>query len=259
MSFSIQDEWGYAPPESLVAGVGCYSAALAFTLGTVAIPFDRLHAGPESNSGGGFPRVLEDLKHAFLVVPEHMSATDVLRCHQSIWNWIEKLTSAGDQHELAFLFVLPNNVSKGYEEALAVGLSVPAIDPGATGHAIWRRSGGLLELLDLINATRPMDLLPLMARRTADSKRLALTRLRVAATHDDPTAIGDAVLAVCDAFYAGEYHLDLFCRPPSHRHGNLLRAWLNAGVTGPVTPDWYITGKNQLAAWLVEDDKRELP
>lgn len=47
----IPDEWRCAPPESLVAGTGPYTAALGFILGTVDIPFDRLHADPEPNSG----------------------------------------------------------------------------------------------------------------------------------------------------------------------------------------------------------------
>lgn len=225
----------------------------------MVIPFDQLHAGPESNLGGGYPRVLENIKQGFLVVSEDMSPADALRCHKSIWNWIGKLSSAGDQHELAFLFVLPENASKEFEDALAVGICVPMIDPAATGHGVWRCSGEFSELLDLVTATHPMDLLPLMARRSADSRRLALTRLRAAAMHDDPTAIGAAVQAVVDAFSAAEHRLDLFCRPPSHRHGNLLRTWLNAGVTGRVTPDWYITGKNQLPAWLVEEDKWVVP
>lgn len=259
MSFPIPDELRYAPPESLVAGVGPYSAVMAAILGTVAIPFDRLHAGPESNSCGGYPRVLEALRRALLVVPEGMSTSEALQCHQSVWDWVGKLSSGGDQHDLAFLFVLPENASRGFEEALAVGLSVPMIHPATTGHAVWRRSGALSELLDLVATTRPMDLLSLMARRVVDVKRLALTRLCVAVAQDDPTAIVAAVQAVLGAFHAAEYHLDLFCGPPSHRHGNLLRAWLNAGVTGPVTQDWCATGRNQLSVWLAEDKRQDLP
>ncbi len=255
----IPDEWQYVPPASLVAGGGSYAVALASILGTMAIAFDGLHAGPAPNASGGYPLVLQNLKQAFLVVPEDMSAADALRCHQSIWDWVGKLSSAGDQHELAFVFILPGNASKGYEEALAIGLSVPAIDPVATGHAVWPRSGALSGLLDLVTTMLSMDLLPLKARRAVDGKRLALKRLRVAVTQNDPMAIQATAHAVLNAFQAAEYNLDLFCRPPSHRHGNLLRGWLNALVTGHVTQDWCDTGRDQLAAWLVEDDKQNLP
>jgi len=252
MQSPIPNEWQLVPPESVVVGAGPYTAALASILGTVGIPFDRFHAGPVPNAGGGYPRVLDSVRQALLVAPEDMAPGETLRCHQAVWGWIEKLSSAGDQHELRFLFILPGSVSAEYEEALAVGLCVPEIDPATTGHAVWRRSGGLFELLELIAATRPTDLVRLKARRSADRKRLALANLRVAVMDDDVAAICAAVRAVMDAFKGKEYHLDLFCRPPSHRHGNLLRGWLNAGVTGPVTQHWCTTGRGQLAGWLVD-------
>jgi len=255
MMSRIPDELRYKSPESLVVGIGAYSAALASIMGSVAMAFDQIHDGPEPDIGGGYPRVLDNLKRVFFVVSDDMSAAEALRCHQAIWNWVEKLSCAGDQHDLVFIFILPATASKEYEDALAVGLCVPEIVPATTGHAVWRSSGTLLGLLDLVTATRPMDLLPLMARRTVDAKRLALARLRVVIMQNDYAVIREAAQAVLDAFHSAEYHLDLFCRPPSHRHGNLLREWLHADVTGPVTHDWCATGRNQIADWLIGDYK----
>ena len=252
MQSEVPYEWQLVPPESVVVGVGTYTRALASILGTIVLPFDRLHAGPAPNAGGGYPRVLENVRQVLLVVPEDMAPADAMRCHRAVWGWIEKLSSAGDQHDLRFLFILPETASAGYEEALAVGLCVPVIDPATTGHAVWHRSGELSTLLKLIAAIRPMDIVRLKARRFADRRRRALAGLRIAVMGDAPETVLAAVLAVLDAFRGMEYHLDLFCRPPSHRHGNLLRGWLNAGVTGPVTQDWCAIGRGQLPAWLAD-------
>ena len=251
----IPDEWRYESPESLVGGVGAYSSALASIMRTVALPFDRLRGGPMPDIGGGYPRVLDRLKRAFLVVPEDMSPADAVRCYQSLWNWVEKLSSAGDQHDLAFVFVLPVTAGKEYECALVVGLSVPSIDPTTTGHGVWRQSDALKELLELAAAIRPMDALSWRARRRSDQRRVVLSQLRDAVTRGDVKTIDTAAQAVRDAFRQEEYNLDLFCNAPSHQNGNLLRRWLGGGVTGPVTPDWCALGRNHLAAWLAKDEK----
>ncbi len=252
MSSTVLNEWQYNPPESVVVGCGSYSAALASILGTVPLPFDELHAGPEPDTDGSYECLLENLKHVLLVVSNEMAAAETLRCHQSLWRWVEKLSSAGCQHDLAFLFVLLENTSEQYEHALAIGLSVPAIHPPTTGHAVWRRSGSLPELLDLVAATQSMDLLQLTARRAVDIKRLALARLQSAVGRDDLNDLQGAVQAVFQTFRGNEYEFDLFCRPPSHRNGNLLRRWLTVAVTGTVTQDWWTTGKSQLTSWLDE-------
>jgi hypothetical protein len=249
----IPDEWRYESPESFVGGVGAYSSALASIMGTVALPFDQMLGGPGPDIGGGYPRVLDRLKRAFLVVPEDMSPADALRCHQSLWNWVEKLSSAGDQHDLAFVFVLPVTAGKEYEGALAVGLCVPSIDPTLTGHGVWRQSDELMELLELAAAIRPMDALSWRSRLRSDQRRLALSQLRVAVTRGDVTAIGGAVQAVRDAFHQEAYHLDLFCNAPSHQNGNLLRRWLSEGVTSPVTQDWCAEGRKNIPTWLADE------
>jgi hypothetical protein len=255
----IPGEWLHEPPESLVAGNGPFAAALAPILGVVALPFDLLDGGPEPGKGGGYPRVLDNLKRALLVVPEDMSPSEALGCHQSLWHWVEKLSSSGDQHDLAFIFVLPVTAGKEYEGALAVGLCIPSIDPASTGHGVWRQCDALMELLDLAAAIRPMDALSCRARRRSDLKRLALAQLGIAATQGDTMAMREASQVVRDAFRQEEYHLDLFCRPPSHCHGNLLRGWLSAGVTGAVTQNWCDSGTRELADWLDFDGKENSP
>jgi hypothetical protein len=250
MTHSIPDEWQCHPPEAIVAGDGSYTTVLAGVLGAAVLPLDGLHAGPEPNPDGGYPRVLDSLKRVFLVVQEDMSATDALRCHRAVWDWVEKLSSAKVEQNLAFIFVLPEHAAMDYEDALAVGLSVPAIDAATTGHAVWRRSGTLPELINLVAAIQPQDLVRLLARRKNDGKRLALGKLRIAAAQDDPVATRAAAQAVLDAFHLAKVHLDLFCRPPEHAHGHCLRRWLDACVTDPVTPDWCETGRTQLAVWL---------
>jgi len=253
MSSQIPTEWQYDPPECFVAGDGPYASALASVLGTVPVPLNQLKAGPAPTNSGGFPRVFENLKWVFLVVPEAMSASEALQCHQEVWEWVEKLSSEGGQHELAFLFVLPSGASQSFEETLAVGLIVPEIDPVKSGHAIWRRSGSLSELLDLASRTHPLDVVPLRGRRASDSRHIALAKLRDAAGQNDPTPGREAAMAVLAAFRGQEYHLDLFCRRPYHQNGNLLRGWLNAAVTATVTPERWADQRGKIVGWLVSD------
>jgi hypothetical protein len=255
----IPHEWFEVPLETFVAGEGPYTRALAGIFGVTSLPLSQLEGGCLEGPCEGYPLVLEALKRVVLVVPEEMAAADALRYHQFVWEWIVRLSSAADQHEAAFIFVLSENASEQYDEALAVGLSVGVTNLGTTGHAIWRRSGTLAELLELIASVRPVDLQLLMARRRVDGRRLVLNRLRLALTQDNPVVIRAAMHAVLEAFRSEEYHLDLFCRPPSHRHGNLLRKWLMIGVTGAVTRDWCATAMSQLTAWLIEQDTKVLP
>ncbi len=242
------------PPVSLVVGRGPYAVALATILGTEAITSGQLSAGLEPNDGGGYPQVLESLAQVVFVVSESMPAAEVIENHRAVWHWVGKLSSAGDQHELAILFVLPADVAQGFEDVLAVGLGVPRIDPAVTGHAVWRCAGSLSELIDVLTGIRPMDLLPLRARWAADTKHTAMAGLRATLVQVNPTAISEAARQVLATFSGQEYLLDLFCRPPSHRHGNLLRNWLNAAVTNTVTPDWLKVARNQLDGWLTEDE-----
>jgi len=250
MSSPIPNEWLVDPPATLLAGEGPYAQAVAAGLGTTAISLSHLIAGPELNARGGYPQVLDGLAQIILVLSESMSPAEAIQCHRAAWDWVKKLSSARDQHQLAFLFILPADASQEFEGAIAVGLGVSDINPASTGHAVWRRSGSLSEMLPVLANIRPMDLLPLQARRAANAKHTAIAGLRALLTQDSPTAVNEAARQVQLAFSGHEYLLDLFCRPPSHRHGNLLRAWLNTAVTAPVTQDWWTTSKQHLAEWL---------
>lgn len=257
MSSGIPGSWLTDPPETLVTGDGAYADALAFVLGTAALKRETVAAGPQPNAVGSFPRVLDELRRVLLVVSESMSAAEALQLHEALWRWVGKLASAGEQHDLAFIFILPADAPPSFDAALAVGLALSKINPATTGHAVWRRSGGLQELLDVIGHTRPMDLVALRSRRAADSRHTALAELQAAASSNDASAASAAVRNVRAAFSGREYDLDLFCRPPSHQHGNLLRKWLDAAVTSRVTPDWWATGREQLAGWLTAQYDRK--
>jgi hypothetical protein len=258
MSLAIPNEWQFTPPEAFVAGDGPYAAALATVLGAKAISLDHLASGPGSTDHGGYLQVFDKLARVFLVIPEQMSAAEAIQFHQSVWDWIGKLASAGDQHELAFVFVLPVDASKRFEAALAAGLGLPRIDPASTGHAAWRRSGSLTELLSLLASIQPMDLVPIRARRAADAMHASLAKLHAAAAISDGNALREAARDVVAAFSGSEYLLDVFCTPPSHQHGNLLRSWLKTVVTESVNPQEWMDGMKKLAGWL-SPDRAERP
>jgi hypothetical protein len=250
MSSHIPTEWQYDPPGSLVVGDGSYASVLAFVLGTVALPFEQLRKGPAPNDTGGYPRVFDDLKWSFLVVMETMAPAEALRCHSEVWDWVEKLSSEKEQHELAFVFVLPPGTPQSYEAALAAGLILPAIDPLTSGHAVWTQSGSLGELIVLAGSTPPSDVVRLRGRRASDSRHIALTRLIDAARGNDPAQGREAAMEVLASFSGQEYDLDLFCRPPFHQNGNLLRDWLDTAVTTIVTPESWVEQRRKLAVWL---------
>jgi hypothetical protein len=242
------------PPETLVVGDGCYAKVLAACLEAGVLSLQELSADSSVCFDNGFPRVLENLKRAILVVSNSMAPADALRCHGSVWNWVERLSSAGDQHDLEFLFILPSEDFSHYEDALALGLGVDRIDPATTCHAVWRRSGSLAELLVVLSKIQPTDLLVLRARQRSDIKRRALKKLHQSLVQDDPLVTGTAAREALAVFAGQEYNFDIFCRPPSHENGNLLRRWLNVGVTNPVTPEWQAEGRKHLAEWLLCDE-----
>lgn len=250
MSASVPSAWFHDPPSTLVAGDGPYAVALATVLGTEVLHWDCLHRGPQSDQGGPYPQVLQNLARVLLVTSETMPAAEALQGHESVWAWITKLATDGDQHELAFLFILPPDTSKGFEDALAAGLSLDGIVPATTGHAVWRRSGSLQELIEVLSQTHPMDLVALKARRAADCRHSAVTRLREATGQRDFALVRDAVREVLAAFSGREYLLDIFCASPSHQNGNMLRGWLRKVVAEPVTPEAWLGQKQQVAACL---------
>ena len=193
MAASIPSEWLSDPPQTLVVGDGPYGKALAAVLGVTYLPSRQLCDGQEIKSDGRYPQVLENLKRVVLVVSENIAAPEALRCHQSVWNLVAILSSRGDQHNLGFLFLLPPNASKEFEDALAVGLSIPKIAPANTGYAAWRLSGSLSDVLNLLVGTGTDDLLSLQARQARDIRHTALTRLRAAVAHDDLPRIKSSV------------------------------------------------------------------
>ena len=105
-------------------------------------------------------------------------------------------------------------------------------------------------MLALIAAIIPKDSIILEKRRAADVKRSALAQLRSALRDNDESAGVQAAGHVLSVFDRRQYLLEVFCRPPRHRHGRLLYCWLDAAVTGPVTQDWWASGKKHLDKWL---------
>jgi len=247
---AVPEQWYQSPPDALVVGNGSFAATLAGIFRAEKLETIAINAAPQGNSKEDYPQVFGDLLCVFLVAGDEMSAAEVLRLHRMIWCWVEKLAPDGDQHELAFVFVLPPNASPAFETALAAGLSLPQIKPTA-GHAIWRMSGSLRELVDLLGAIQPMDLLPLRARQAADVKRAALAELRQAVLAENALAVRKAAQKVLAVFSGQEYPLDVFCSAPSHQHGNCLRGWLRKVVTEEVTHEQWMEESKQLGNWLV--------
>src|ERR1035441_4044200 len=204
MSSPIPNEWLVDPPATLLAGEGPYARAVAAGLGTSAISLGQLMAGPELNARAGYCQVLDSLAQVILVLSESMSPAEAIRCHRAAWDWVGKLSSARDQHELAFLFILPADASQEFEDALAVSLGVSQIDPASTGHAVWRRSGSLSEMHQVLANIRPTDLLPLRARQAANAKHTAIAGLRALLTQDSPTAVSHAARQILLAFSGHE-------------------------------------------------------
>ena len=252
MSKASLSEWLDYPPETMVIGDGPYAKALAFVLGTVPITHETLLAEP-TECLGGYPRVFEDLKRCFLVVPESMAAAEALRCHEFVWHWVELLSSVHEMHELLFIFVIPHQSSSSYEESLAFGLATTLRETDRPGFSTWNSSGPLAELIDLATKTTPIDLQTHRARLRGDTRRIALLNLHAALLMGDELNIEKTFKDVNVLFQGQEVHLDLFCCPPSHRNGNLFRTWLASGVTEGVTPDWCETGKHGLQEWLRDD------
>lgn len=242
-------EWNDTPLESLVIGDGCFAVVFATCFGAGLLSEKELRDGPESSLDGAFC-VPKNLERIMLVVSDNMVPAEAIQCHAAIWHQIEQSSRAKDQHDLAFVFVLPPSAGTSYEEALAAGLGLPTLDPATTGHAVWNRSGSLSELLKVIDSIQPHDLMWLQACRTADGKRKALAQLRGLPANAQPTAIQAVAKLVLDEFRDKQYLLDVYCRPPSHQNGNELRKWLRAAVTGPVTQDWWEGTRRNLDQWL---------
>ena len=249
MPSPIPDEWRVLLPTTLVVGNAQYTAALAVIFGTTPLPLNTLLDGPRPEEDGRFRRVFEDLRRVIIVVGDGMSAAEVIQCHQAVWRWVVTISSKKEEHELSIIFVLPD-ATNAYAHGIAVGLSLSEIDPATTGHALWYRSGSLVDLVDVANRTIPVDLVALRSRSARDAKHAALAQLRAAITGGDSSAVVSAARKVQAEFSGHEYQLDVLCCPPSHRHGNLLRNWLHAAVTDSVTPEQHSNARREIATWL---------
>jgi hypothetical protein len=249
---NIPETWFASPPHLLVVGGGAYARALAQVLAAGCLSSDDIASEPEPNEADAYPRVLGALEHVFLVAGTSHSAADVLRMHDGLWRWVEKLSPEGDQHELAILFVLPPTAD-GISKALAAGLGLEQFAPDVPGHGLALMDESLESLLAKSATILPQDLPPLRARQAADVRHEALKALRQAGPDE---ALLTAARRVNEVFRGQEYLLDLFCRPPSHRHGNLLRTWLNGVVTGRVTPHDAGSSDGNPSDWL---DKTRFP
>lgn len=194
--------------------------------------------------------MLGDLQLVFLVMSANQSAADALRWHNAVWEWVMKLSPNGDQHELAMVFIVLAGDAARTTEALLTGLGLAGTDQAAAGHAIIPMDAPLADILAEVVRIQPMDLPPLRARQAADSRHASLRGLRCALEAGDSMESRAAAIRVIQAFGGHEYLLDLFCRPPSHRNGNLLRGWLNELVTSGVTPQNAHTVDDGPLAWL---------
>jgi hypothetical protein len=249
MTLPLVDTLIASPPHTLVVGQGTYARAFGHILGETLIDSDEILLGPVPNASGGYPRILGGLERAFVVASSNHSAADLLRIHDAIWDWVEKLSPNGDQHELSILFVVPPAGGESLVGALAAGLGLERFASGMPGHGWVRMDASLPELLAAVAATTPQDLPPLRARRAAD-RRHAVLKVLIEAPEDE---VPDVARRVNEAFLGQEYLLDLFCLPPSHRNGNQLRGWLNAVVTEEVTPYDAARFGGSPSDWLDED------
>jgi hypothetical protein len=238
MPHPIPTKWTDEPPRIIVAGDGPFATKLALSLNATELTLAKLEGGPEPKSDGAFDRRLNNLESVLFVVPDGMSAAEAMWHHHWLWDWVEKLTAGKDCHEICFIFILPADISGEFDHAIAASLAVTAINPVLSGHAIWRRSGKLEELIELSGRKTGKDLQALRGRRAADVRRNCIA-LFVATIKSDETGVSWSKSAsrVADAFKNREYDLDLFCLPPCHRNGNLVREWLRSIVTGHLTPE----------------------
>ena len=246
-SFStIPESWLSDPPETLIIGDGPYAQALGLILGAVVLDVDDLIKGAGETGEGGLPLVLSDLRRAIIVAGASESASDLLRCHEAIWRWIEKLSPEGEQHEIATLFVLPPSSADAFSESLAVGMGMENLN-SELGVGFARMGDSLESLCRAASAIHPSDLPPLRALQARNARHRAIRQLLQA---DTPGALSQAARNVSECFHGMEYHLDLFCQAPSHRNGNLMRQWLRTAVTEAVTPEFSKTARINLAEWL---------
>jgi hypothetical protein len=240
-------EWLSKPPRILVVGDDSCARAIALILDAGRVTPECLDGQVVVSDEGGAPQILHDLQRVILVGGGSRSSADLLNWHEAVWRWIERLSPEGDQHEIAVLFILADASLNSLGAALAVGLGLQTIDPATSGHGIARMSDPLHSICTALAAIKPMDLPPLRARKRADVRHAALHALRAAGTSDELRVLAHRV---AEAFQGHEYLLDIFCRPPGHRNGNLFRAWLRGAVSEAINFEKIDDVKSSLATWL---------
>lgn len=236
MATPVPERWIEEPPIVLVVGSGPYALALSQVLGADRIAPDALASGVLPGDSGSYPRALNALERVFVVASPDQSPADLICLHEALWDWVKLLSAAKEEHKLAIQFLLPPSASGDFSRSLAVGLSVPELDSGQTGHAASSIGTGLTSLLSVASGITPMDFVQLCNRRKADQYRSNLLALKNAADETAENRLRAAAARVLASFHDQEYHLDLFCRPPCHRNGNRLRSILAEIVTERVTP-----------------------
>lgn len=226
--------WLVEPPSLLVIGEGPYALAMSQILGAAFLEENEFMSGPSSDEDGRYPQVCRKLERVFLVTGSSHGPTDILTAHDKLWDWVQKLSPEGDQHELTVVFVLPPSGAHSLSSALAAGLALEQFGPDVSGHGVVCMGDPLEEILEVAGTIKPQDLPPLRARRAGDLRHAAIRALQSAGTDKDLFAAAKGVAA---AFINQEYLLDLFCKRPCHQNGNQLRTWLKGIVTNGVTHD----------------------
>lgn len=260
MSSSLLDDWAHTRPISLVAGSGVFATTLGQLLGGSLLSIEQCVSATATGEPGQRLDVLDDLKHVLLVVSDEMDPAEALSFHQCLWDLVERLSSHGEEHDLGVVFVLPSFASERFESSLAAGLGLAQLDPETSGHAAWRRNGTFPELQQLLTRVTPADRVALRARLRSDRRRTAIGRLLLAlgGVEVETANARSAAQGLARAFRGEEYHLDLFCRSPSHQLGNRLRIWLKEADSEAGPDDaWLQVGRTQVVEWLTMSGQAE--
>lgn len=221
-------------------------------IGIEALDMEPLQAEEE---GGGYP-LLKELHSVMMVVPMSAGLTDVARWVDQIWRLVGRFSSAGDQHDLRWVFVPVASESGRIEEGLGAFLAVPSeAQLTSLGYGIWCPQYSLEELGRVWRSIHPKDLLALRARQNRDGRRRALSTLLGTLQGDDPDAVVAAANEVATQFPDKEdFLLDVFCRPPDHHlNGGKLRRWLAEVVTRGVTPHLCSSSRSEVEGWLLSE------
>jgi len=250
MSAPVPIEWRIDPPEILVLGEGSFSSALAQIFKAEQFAYDEFHSGPAPDEKGGFPRVLNDLKSVWIIESQQKKGGGLMQAHDAVWSWVEALSRNGKEHPLAFTFVHCGSSATATTESLdlALGLS----DPGRSelGYTFVSMDKPLSELLACTANVTPQDHVCLENRLGNDRRHVAIQRLTLTASKDEPnsTELGGAAAEITEIFQDAEYLLDNFCREPAHPNGNRLRGLISQIVTKGVTP----SGCREVASEIFE-------